>query len=180
MFDAGFAAAAKGDFAGAWKAIADRFKGTGESAVQLATSVGLLNKTFVDVDDHGRPGSRHHGCVGEAYERLGAGPVFNTNKAIEQFIEQTKKAIAAQQAELQTFGMAAGARERLKLLLEAEAIAKANNTKITPSTQQIDRPGFSVEALNQKMAGQKLIAEIQPIWTQYQLALTNARLRSKS
>lgn len=47
--------------------------------------------------------------------------------AVDQFIDSTNKSIAAQQAELQTIGMAAGAKEALKVQLQGMEIATANH-----------------------------------------------------
>jgi hypothetical protein len=55
--------------------------------------------------------------------------------AVDQFIDSQQKGLAGQQAEIQTFGMLAGAREAAKLQLQAENVAKQNSTVITAQQQ---------------------------------------------
>lgn len=52
-------------------------------------------------------------------------------KEIDAFLNSQAKRKADLEAEIQTLGLSEGAHTRLKTILEAEAIAKANNTKLT-------------------------------------------------
>lgn len=51
--------------------------------------------------------------------------------AIDEFIKSQQKALATQQAEAMTVGMAAGARERLKVVMQAETVAREANIVMT-------------------------------------------------
>lgn len=103
-------------------------------------------------------------------------PILESKTALDSFIDSTKKSIAAQQAEVQTFGMSEGARARQKLLLEAEAIAIANNTTLRGKQKDmINALSLEVESLTNKIQGQQLIAEVLPIWDQYNMALEKAQ-----
>lgn len=64
---------------------------------------------------------------------------LGAKSAVDQFIASQTKGLASQQAEIATFGQLAGAKEALKLQLQAEAIAKQNDTVITAAQQvQLD------------------------------------------
>jgi hypothetical protein len=64
---------------------------------------------------------------------------LGAKSAVDQFIASQTKGLASQQAEIATFGQLAGAKEALKLQLQAEAIAMQNNTVITAAQQaQLD------------------------------------------
>lgn len=59
-------------------------------------------------------------------------PVIQGNKdALDKYIDSLRKRNASMQADLQTIGLTEGAHARLKAILEAEEIAKANNITIT-------------------------------------------------
>ncbi len=69
---------------------------------------------------------------------------FNTSalagkNAVSSFIDAQNKSLVAQQAEIATFGMMAGAKEALKLQLQALTIATQNHTTISAAQQaQLD------------------------------------------
>jgi len=64
---------------------------------------------------------------------------LGAKSAVDSFIESQTKGLASQQAEIATFGQLAGAKEALKIQLQAEAIAMQNNTVITAAQQaQLD------------------------------------------
>lgn len=56
--------------------------------------------------------------------------------AIDQFLASLAKKQAGLNAELQTIGLSTGAHERLKIIMEAEAIAKEKNIPITDALRQ--------------------------------------------
>lgn len=59
--------------------------------------------------------------------------------ALDTYIASQSKNLAGQQAEIQTFGLLAGAREALKIQLQALSIAESNHTTITVAQQaQLD------------------------------------------
>lgn len=100
-------------------------------------------------------------------------PILATKDALDHFIDSTKKSIAAQQAQLDTFYSGAGALEKAKFLLEAYQVAASNDIKISAQRKAaIDALGASLQLMNQKLAGQQLTLEMSP-WLQYQKDLTN-------
>lgn len=59
--------------------------------------------------------------------------------AIDQFIASQSKSLEGMKAEVETYGLLPGAMEAVKLQLQAESIARANNTTITAAQQaQLD------------------------------------------
>ena len=59
--------------------------------------------------------------------------------AVDQFIASQMKGLASQQAEIATFGMLAGAKEAARIQLQADTIARQNNTVVTAAQQvQLD------------------------------------------
>lgn len=77
--------------------------------------------------------------------------------ALDKFIDSQSKGLAAQQAEIQTFGALAGTKEALRIQLQALSIAQANNTAIT-ATQQAALDAIKNKALEygQALAGLQL------------------------
>lgn len=55
--------------------------------------------------------------------------------AVDSFIDSQRKGLAGREAEIATFGLLAGAREAASMQLQAEAIAAANRTAISPAQQ---------------------------------------------
>jgi len=60
---------------------------------------------------------------------------LGAKSAVDTFIASQTKGLASQQAEIATFGQLAGAKEALKIQLQAEAIAKENDLVITAKQQ---------------------------------------------
>ncbi len=59
--------------------------------------------------------------------------------AVDQFIDSQNKGLASQQAEIATFGMLSGAKEAARIQLQADTIARQNNTTVTAAQQvQLD------------------------------------------
>jgi hypothetical protein len=102
-------------------------------------------------------------------------------KAIDKFIESTQKRIAVMDADSQTVGKNIGEQERLKITLQAQAIAIENN--ILPTAALAERLGaLGTDAANAalKLQGMNLISKSFPMWQQYQIevANTDAALRA--
>ena len=125
------AAIATGNFA----KLPDLFKQAQEKTAEANASFLETSKTLLGLG----PAA---GAAGDAFAKLVKSvedlatkktdaPIIATKNALDHFIDSTKKSIAAQQAEFDTFGMAAGAREKEKFLLEASAVAKANDINIS-------------------------------------------------
>jgi hypothetical protein len=96
--------------------------------------------------------------------------------AFDSFIDSQKKAQAAQLAEIQTDGMAAGAKEKLRITMQGLAVAQANH--IALSAQQkaaLDGVALSAQNLALQLQGQQLLNSVTPIWQQYTQELNNNR-----
>lgn len=123
-----------GDFSGAFETLK-----TGLSTA--SASVSNLGETIAKF---WKDAEANFSKTGEAAGAKLAAPVIEaTNKsrnAIESFLGSLAKKQAGLQAELQTIGLSTGAHERLKIILEAEAIAKDRNIKMS-------------DALREKIAG---------------------------
>lgn len=64
-------------------------------------------------------------------------PIIQGNKdALDKYLGSLSKKNASMQADLETIGLSEGAHQRLKVILEAEAIAKDNNLKITDKIRE--------------------------------------------
>jgi hypothetical protein len=80
--------------------------------------------------------------------------------AIDKFVEATKKSIAAQDAETQTVGMAAGAKENLKVQLQGLEVATAAQIRINDALRiKLAELGFSAEQSALKLQGVQLVQQ---------------------
>jgi Phage-related minor tail protein len=96
--------------------------------------------------------------------------------ALDSFIESTHKSIAAQQAEIAAFGQAAGVRERLRIVMQAEEIARTNNINLSKQqTAEIQLLGAQAEATAAKLATMNRIEEALPAWQKYQNEVQKTR-----
>jgi hypothetical protein len=97
--------------------------------------------------------------------------------AFDAFIDSQKKSQAAQLAEIQTDGMAAGAKEKVRVGLQGLAVAQANH--IVLSAQQkaaLDAVALSAEQLALKIQGQQLISQNSAPMEVYRQELVNTTL----
>lgn len=125
--------------AGQFNAAVDTLKGgvasIGETATKSFTTVDTLWRgTAAGAESAAVSTTKSTQALKEFnFAALGA------KSAVDQFIASQTKGLASQQAEIATFGQLAGAKEALKLQLQAEAIAKQNDTVITAAQQaQLD------------------------------------------
>lgn len=125
--------------AGQFTAAIDKLKGGVSSISDTAT------KSFATVDNLWRGTAAGAESAAVSTDKSSkALKEFNfaalgAKSAVDQFIDSQTKGLASQQAEIATFGQLAGAKEALKLQLQAEAIAKQNDTVITAAQQvQLD------------------------------------------
>lgn len=96
--------------------------------------------------------------------------------AIDKFVDSTKKALAAQDAESATVGAAIGEKEKLKITLQALEVATANHIPVTQSlTDKISALGVAAQNSAIRLAGVQMTqANLTPgqLYTQ-QLAQIN-------
>jgi hypothetical protein len=105
--------------------------------------------------------------------------IVKTHKdAIDSFIASTAKSVAGIQAEVAAFGLSEGARAKLRISMEAAAIAQANNIKLTDDQKAaLDKLAASAEDATDKLRGMKLIEDALPSWQKYQQEVENARIQ---
>lgn len=146
-------------------------EGTGAAAAKILSDLGLnLEGLTKDL----KSWKNESGKGGGLFDPN----IIKTSKdAIDSFIASTEKHIATQLADAQAVGMAAGAKERLRIAAEALSIAQTNNIPITDAMRaRLDALGLSAEQAALKLQGAQLIQQSLPIQQQYQMALENTRL----
>ena len=101
--------------------------------------------------------------------------------AFDKYIDTQKKALAANLAESQTMGLAAGAQERVKVILQGLALAKEKGIKL--STDQmiaLTEEGNAAEQAKLKLEGLKLIYENLTPVQKYNIELANMDVALKA
>ena len=119
----------------------------------------------------------------EEFDRLTDGPLKKTPAAIAQsknaldgFIKSQEKAIATQLAEATAMGKGVGERERLRVLFQAETIAKEEQIKINERmAAQLDALGQKAADTALKLNASKLVEESVPAWQKYQQQVADAQ-----
>jgi minor tail protein len=127
----GLARLIKGDVAGAFEHLKTK---AGDIAATASSTMATLDGVWKGAQ------AGAQGSAAATDEATRAQKDFNFaalagKNAVDQFIDSQKKGLAGQEAEIKTFGLLAGAREAAKLQLQAEAIAAANRTAISPAQQ---------------------------------------------
>lgn len=103
-------------------------------------------------------------------------------QAIDQYLDGQKKSLAAQQADFDATGMASGAKERLKTILQGLAVVTASKLPLDEEHRQklIDQAN-AAELLGLKLGNLALIGETNPLAAiSLQIDATNAKLASGS
>src|SRR5262245_2053392 len=96
-------------------------------------------------------------------------PIIATKNALDEFITSQKKALAQHQAEAEAVGQLVGTRERLRVTMQAEAIALANNITLTEAqNQKIRELGNEAQLAAQKLLGLQLQQEFLTPFEQYE------------
>lgn len=95
-------------------------------------------------------------------------PIIAAKTALDGFFASTQKATAATLAEAQTVGLMAGEFERLKITLQAEALAKEHNVALTESLRA-KIAALAEAAANAKLTleGARLTEDMLLPWEQY-------------
>ncbi len=100
--------------------------------------------------------------------------IKTTKDALDSFIASTQKHTAAQNADADAVGKAAGEREKLRVIAEAQSIADTNHIVITDKLRtSIDALAASAGQAALRMQGAQLVQQSLPIWQQYQTELAN-------
>lgn len=102
---------------------------------------------------------------------------LSSKTAIDQFIASQNKSIAGQQAEIQTTGMAAGAKEHMKVVLQGLEVATANNIPITESLRgTLEILGMTAGNTALQLEGMHLKFANQDPLIAYQTQMANTEL----
>jgi hypothetical protein len=85
---------------------------------------------------------------------------LGAKNAVQSFIDATNRSILTQQAELATIGLAAGAKERLRIITQGLAIAQQNKIPITTALKTaLEELGNKAADAALKLQGQQLVLE---------------------
>lgn len=167
---------AEGSFsrtAAAWR----RLQMAGEESNRQMSLAGTI---FHDFREQADMLARHFENTANAVTRIAA-PVIAAENALDKFFKTQAKTIAASQAEAATVGMVAGAREALRLVMQAEAVAQENNIRMTDKLRE--RMAFlagEARFAALQTAGFQLVLENRTPLEQYQLALQNTEAAMRS
>lgn len=142
-----------GQFTAAFETLKGGVAGIGETATAAFGTVQKLWKGQADGAEAAAVSTEKATKVQKDFNFAALGG----KSAIDQFIASQQKGLASQQAEIATFGQLAGAKEALKLQLQAEAVAKENDTRITAAQQvQLDLLKQKTTEYAQTLAGLQL------------------------
>jgi ribosomal protein L12E/L44/L45/RPP1/RPP2 len=166
----------KGDFAGAWSALKSGATDTTSIVTDAAKSIANI---------WGKAGETA-AASSEANGPKMAAPIIQAadkaKNALQSFLDSTAKQTAAMSAEAQTIGKSAYEHERLKIVLEAEAIAKANNIPITEALRQkIEATANAYAGMNERAVfGKQLFEQTRTPVEQFGIAMErlNAAMQS--
>jgi TP901 family phage tail tape measure protein len=126
---------ASGQFAAAFETLKGGVASIGETATN---SFGVVQRLWKGSADGAESSAVSTDKASKSLKEFNFA-ALGAKSAVDQFIESQTKGLASQQAEIATFGQLAGAKESLRLQLQAEAIAMQNNTVITAAQQaQLD------------------------------------------
>jgi hypothetical protein len=104
---------------------------------------------------------------------------FNTallagKNALDNFMDSQRKQIAATLAQAQTVGAAAGEHEKLKVVMEADSVAKANNIVLTDAIRaKIEALGMASANAALQLQGATLTQEMLLPWDLYAQKIEN-------
>jgi hypothetical protein len=125
----------RGEFTAAFDTLKGGVASIGETAT---TSFGTVQKLWQGSADGAESAAVSTEKSSKALKEFNFA-ALGAKSAVDQFIDSQRKGLASQQAEIATFGQLAGAKEALKLQLQAEAVAMQNNTVVTAAQQaQLD------------------------------------------
>jgi hypothetical protein len=125
----------KGEFAAAFSAVKGGVSGITENAT---AAFGTIDNLWKGQQAGAEAAAASTQKAATAQKDFNFAALGGKN-AVDQFIASQMKGLAGQQAEIQTFGMLAGAKEAAKLQLQALTIAQQNNTTISAAQQlQLD------------------------------------------
>jgi hypothetical protein len=125
----------KGEFTAAFNAVKGGVSGVAETAT---TAFGTIDRLWKGTQSGADAAAASTTKAATAQKDFNFAAMGGKN-AVDQFIASQTKSLASQQAEIATFGLLSGAKEAMKLQLQADTIARQNNTTVTAAQQlQLD------------------------------------------
>ncbi|MBB4257300.1 phage tail tape measure protein [Bradyrhizobium sp. CIR3A] len=125
----------KGEFTSAFEKVKGGVAGVEETA---KTTFGIIEKLWTGAQTGADGAAEATEKASKAQKDFNFSAMGGKN-AVDQFIASQGKSLEGMKAEIATYGMLPGVMEAMKLQLQAESIARANNTAITAAQQvQLD------------------------------------------
>lgn len=125
----------KGEFTAAFNAVKGGVSGVAETAT---TAFGTIDRLWKGTQAGADAAAVSTDKAAKSQKDFNYAALGGKN-AVDQFIASQTKGLASQQAEIATFGLLSGAKEAMQLQLQADTIARQNNTVVTAAQQlQLD------------------------------------------
>ncbi len=141
-----------------------------ETLKKTLGSLGLdISALTVEFDKLGSAGPK----TGKALTDVNIAALGGKN-AMDQYLLSVQKNAAAQQAEMQTVGMAAGAKEKLRVILQGLTIAAQNNLPYTEALRaKLQEAGNAAGETALKIQGYQLVQEAMEPHLKFRQELAN-------
>lgn len=163
----------KGEFAGAWNAVRGGVAGVEETAT---TTFGIIEKLWKGAQTGADGAAASTDKASKSQKDFNFAAMGGKN-AVDQFIDTQYKSLAAQQAEIQTMGQAAGAKEQMKVVLQGLQLAQANNIPVTEALRgTLEMLGWTAGNTALQLQGARLQFENQDPLIAYQTQMANTEL----
>lgn len=125
----------KGQFTAAFDAVKGGVNGVGETAT---ATFGIIDRLWKGQQTGADAAAASTDKASKAQKDFNFAAIGGKN-AVDSFIDSQNKSLEGMRAQAATYGLLPGAMEATKLQLQAESIARANNTTITAAQQvQLD------------------------------------------
>lgn len=165
---------AGGEFTKAWEAWTSAAQASQQKLDETRTFIATMwDKTAAEVEAK----------APEIAKKIAA-PIIQTGEeakkaaeAVKNFIDGQLKAQAATKSEIATIGMAAGARERLRIVMQAEALEKQNGIALSEQERiKIMEMANSAEISAQKLKAAQLIQQNRAPHEQFRSEIENNKI----
>ncbi len=154
-----------------WQGMVDAFRQFQAEGEKFQPTLEGIRTGFQNFREEARMLAENTDAVANNFKKVQA-PVIAAKTALDEFFKSQAKSIASTQADAMAVGLEAGARERLRLVMQAEAIAKENNIKLTDTQRmRITELGNATALAAQQLAGAQLREDSLLPWEQYEKKL---------
>lgn len=154
---------AKGDFKGAWEAVTGAVTDVGKNAEEAYNRIAKL---WGNAKEGADGAAESTGKADKAQKDFNYSAMAGKT-AVDQFLDSQKKKIAQQDAETQTVGKGVGEQAKMRVELEATAVATANRIAVTEQLRaKIAAVGDAAAATALKLQGAQLIEQSAMPWDQ--------------